>query len=140
MTAEFVWPCRVYWEDTDAGGVVYYANYMKFMERARSEWLRSLGIEQTPLKEQHGAILVIAHVEATYRRPAKYGDMLQVTCRMLECGKASLTFDQQVYRAASAADISNGELLLKGRARVGCVDAHTFKPRALPEMIVREFK
>ena len=145
MTAEFVWPSRVYWEDTDAGGVVYYANYLKFMERARTEWLRALGIEQIPLKEQHGILLVIAQVEANYRRPARYGDVLQVTCRIVECGKASLTFEQNIYRAAhdsknSADELTRGELLLDGKTRVACVDASNFKPRALPEIIVRELK
>lgn len=140
MTAQFVFPIRTYWEDTDAGGVVYYANYLKFMERARSEWLRALGIEQIPLKEQHGILLVIARVEANYRRPARYGDVLQVTCRILEFGRASITFEQNIYRAATAADIEGSELLLDGTARVGCVDAVTFKPRALPDIITREFK
>lgn len=150
MTAEFVWPARVYWEDTDAGGVVYYANYLKFMERARTEWLRAVGIEQIPLKEQHGILLVIAQVEANYRRPARYGDVLQVTCRVIDCGKASLTFAQNIYRAVDddknmtnrniTDELQRGELLLDGRTRVACVDAISFKPRALPETIVRELK
>jgi acyl-CoA thioester hydrolase len=145
VTAEFVWPSRVYWEDTDAGGVVYYANYLKFMERARTEWLRALGIEQIPLKEQHGILLVIAQVEANYRRPARYGDVLQVTCRIVECGKVSLTFEQNIYRAAhdsnnSADELTRGELLLDGKTRVACVDVSNFKPRALPQIIVRELK
>jgi acyl-CoA thioester hydrolase len=132
---EFIWPVRVYWEDTDAGGVVYYANYLKFMERARTEWLRALGIEQGPLKEQAGVILVIAHIEASYRRPARYGDMLQVVSRLTEIGKASLSFEQRIYRHAVG-----GELLLEGRARAGCIDASSFKPRALPELIVEKMK
>lgn len=137
---EFVWPVRIYWEDTDAGGVVYYANYLKFMERARTEWLRALGIEQLPLAEQQGVMLVIANVEAAYRRPAKYGDVLQVTCRILECGKASLTFEQNIYRAATAQSIPDGELLIAAQTRVACVHATTFKPRALPDVLLREFQ
>jgi acyl-CoA thioester hydrolase len=128
----FSWPVRVYWEDTDAGGVVYYANYLKFMERARTEWLRALGIEQGPLQAQYGVLLVIAQIEANYRRPARYGDLLQVTCRITEMGKASICFAQQVYRDQLA-----GELLLDGKARVGCIDALSFKPKPLPEIIAR---
>ncbi|MGE0188924.1 MAG: tol-pal system-associated acyl-CoA thioesterase [Steroidobacteraceae bacterium] len=127
----FVWPVRVYWEDTDAGGVVYYANYLKFMERARTEWLRAMGVEQGPLQEQHGVLLVIAQIEAKYRRPARYADLLQVTCCISELGKASICFEQRVYR-----DQVGGELLLDGKARVGCIDAMSFKPKALPKIIV----
>ena len=79
LVTPFVWPVRVYWEDTDAGGIVYYANYMKFMERARTEWLRALGVDQVRLKEEHGLIFVVVDVEAHYRKPARYGDQLQVT-------------------------------------------------------------
>ncbi len=131
MCSEFVWPVRVYWEDTDAGGVVYYANYLRFLERARTEWLRALGIEQMPLKEQHGVIMVVAQVEANYRRPARYGDVLQIRCRIVEIGKVSLSFEQFVHR-----DTVDGELLLDGKIRVACIDAGSFKPRALPREIV----
>ncbi len=134
LNKEFMFPCRVYWEDTDAGGVVYYANYMKFMERARTEWLRSMGIEQTPLKEQYGILMVVAKVEANYKRPARYGDLLHVSCRVIEQGKASLNFEQNIYR-----DRADGELLLAGNTRIACVDANTFKPCALPKMIVQAF-
>ena len=127
---DFVFPCRVYWEDTDAGGVVYYANYLKFMERARTEWLRAMHIEQGPLKEQHGVLLVVAKVEADFKRPAGYGDLLQVTCRIAELGKASLRFEQQIFR-----NTVDGELLLAGSTRIGCIAADNFKPRALPEII-----
>jgi len=129
--SEFVWPVRVYWEDTDAGGVVYYANYLRFMERARTEWLRSLGIEQLPLVEQHGVLMVVAHVEATYRRPARYGDLLQVVSSIAEVGKVSLSFEQRVYRESV-----DGELLLDGKVKVGCIDATNFRPKALPKQIV----
>ena len=132
--AEFVWPVRVYWEDTDGGGVVYYANYLKFMERARTEWLRAFGIEQGPLQEQ-GVLLVIVAIAANYRRPARYGDMLQVSCSMVETRRASMNFEQKIYRQEVG-----GELLLDGTVRVGCIDAATFKPRSLPEIIAREFK
>ncbi|MES1196481.1 MAG: tol-pal system-associated acyl-CoA thioesterase, partial [Steroidobacter sp.] len=126
---EFVFPCRVYWEDTDGGGVVYYANYLKFMERARTEWLRSLGFEQTILREQYGVLLVVARVEANFRRSARLDDLLQVGCRVIECGKASVSFEQKIYRG------EGDELLLDGVTRVGCIDAVTFKPEPLPGMI-----
>jgi len=125
--APFVWPVRVYWEDTDAGGIVYYANYMKFMERARTEWLRALGIDQVRLMEEHGRMFVVVDVEAHYRKPARYGDELHVTCRVRETSRASLTLDQEVFRAAVG-----GELLLDGRVRAACLDAQTYRPRPLP--------
>jgi acyl-CoA thioester hydrolase len=130
--ATFVWPVRTYWEDTDAGGIVYYANYMKFMERARTEWLRSIGIEQSQLKEEHGLMFVVVDLEAHYRKPARYGEMLQVTCAIAESTRASLTFKQEIYR-----DRLGGELLLEGRVRVACLDAAQYRPRALPPSILR---
>jgi acyl-CoA thioester hydrolase len=121
----FSWPVRIYWEDTDAGGIVYYANYLKFMERARTEWLRAAGIEQLPLKEQHGLMFVVVDLEAHYRRPARYGDELTVTCAIAERTRASLTFEQQVCRGE--------ELLIEGKVRVACLDANNLKPKALPK-------
>jgi tol-pal system-associated acyl-CoA thioesterase len=153
----FVWPVRVYWEDTDAGGIVYYANYMKFMERARTEWLRAIGIDQVRMKDEQGLIFVVVDVEAHYRKPARYGDLLRVTCRVRETTRASITLDQEVYRAAQgsanatgpasagaaansagpgragAGDAVGGELLLDGRVRAACLDALTYRPRPLPE-------
>lgn len=126
----YSWPVRVYWEDTDAEGVVYYANYFKFMERARTEWLRSLGVEQGPLKHEHGVMFVVVDVEAHYRRPARYGELLEVTCVVEEQKRASLTLAQQIYR-----DNAAGELLVAGRVRVACIDAETHRPQGLPEML-----
>jgi len=128
---DFVFPCRVYWEDTDGGGVVYYANYLKFMERARTEWLRKLGFEQTALREQYGILLVVPRVEADFKRPARLDDVLQVGCKMLQRGKASLSFAQDIYR-----DGERNELLLEGVTRVCCIDAATFKPKPMPDAIV----
>jgi acyl-CoA thioester hydrolase len=130
---EFVWPVRTYWEDTDAGGIVYYANYFKFMERARTEWLRALGIEQTPLKQEQGLIFVVVDVEAHYRTPARYGAVLQVSCSVHERTRASLTFAQQIHR-----DRRDGELLLEGKVRVACLDAESYRPRPLPQNLIRE--
>ena len=126
--APFAWPVRIYWEDTDAGGIVYYANYLKFMERARTEWLRAAGIEQLPLKEQHGLMFVVVDLQAHYRKPARYGDELLVTCAIAERTRASLTFQQQIYRS--------GELLIEGKVRVACLDANNLKPKALPKDLV----
>ncbi len=131
----FTWPIRVYWEDTDAGGIVYYANYMKFMERARTEWLRAIGIDQVRLKEEHGLIFVVVDVEAHYRKPARYGDMLQVTCRVRETTRASITLDQEVYR-----DAGGGELLLEGQVRAACLNALKYRPRPLPAELWKQMK
>jgi acyl-CoA thioester hydrolase len=133
--AAFVWPVRVYWEDTDAGGIVYYANYMKFMERARTEWLRALGIDQVRLKDEHGLMFVVVDVEAHYRRQARYGDRLQVTCKVRETTRASITLDQEVYR-----EELGGELLLDGRVRAACLDAQTYRPRPLPPELWTQIK
>ena len=130
---QFVWPVRTYWEDTDAGGIVYYANYLKFMERARTEWLRALGIEQAPLKEEQGLMFVVVDIEAHYRKPARYGELLQVSCRVHEHTRASLTFDQQIHR-----ERADGELLLDGKVRVACLDAASHRPRPLPQSLIRE--
>lgn len=129
----FAWPIRIYWEDTDAGGIVYYANYMKFMERARTEWLRAIGIEQAALKEEHGLIFVVVDIEAHFRRPARYGELLQVACEVAESTRASLTFKQDIYRDRLA-----GDLLIEGRVRVACLNAQTYKPRPLPSSILQE--
>jgi len=126
----FSWPVRIYWEDTDAGGIVYYANYLKYMERARTEWLRAAGIEQLPLKEQHGLMFVVVDLEARYRKPARYGDELLVTCVIEERTRVSLTFQQKIYRGGLA---DNGELLIEGKVRVACLDANSLKPKALPK-------
>lgn len=128
---DFIWPVRVYWEDTDAGGVVYYATYLKFLERARTEWLRSLGVEQGELVAEHGVVFVVRRVEADYHRPARFDDALQVTCRLEETGRASLAIAQTVERA--------GELLLSARVRAACVTADGFRPARIPAHILDRF-
>jgi acyl-CoA thioester hydrolase len=124
----FTWPVRVYWEDTDAGGIVYYANYLKFMERARTEWLRAIGIEQGPLQQQ-GLIFVILDTQVEYRRPARYGDALTVTASIREHTRATLSFTQEVLRG-------DAELLVTGAIRVACLDALTYKPKGLPKLLL----
>jgi acyl-CoA thioester hydrolase len=128
----FSFSIRIYWEDTDAGGIVYYANYFKFMERARTEWLRSLGFEQETLRQEQNVLFVVVDVEAHFRRPARYGDLLQVTCEVAEATRASLRFKQEIYRQTS------GELLLEGRVRIACLDAQKYRPKPLPDRLLQE--
>jgi len=126
--SEFSWRTRVYWEDTDGGGVVYYANYLKFMERARTEWLRSLGHSQMELAETHGFVFAVVEVKVNYRRPARLDDELLVSCVPVPEGRASLRFRQTVTR-------SDATVLADGEVRVACVDAKTFRPRPLPDFV-----
>ena len=130
---ELVWPVRVYYEDTDAGGVVYYANYLKFMERARTEWLRSLGFEQDRLREEEGVLFAVSHVRVDFRRPARFNDLLAVSVRLAERRKASLTFHQEVRGVGPA-----GEPYCSGEVQVVCVDAERFRPRPIPKPLLAE--
>ena len=134
---EFSWPVRVYWEDTDAGGVVFYANYLKFMERARTEMLRSIGFEQDALKEEQGLIFAVHSVEVKYHKPAVFNDELNVISRIEKVSKASLVFEQNIVRAQD--DI----LLCSASVKVACLHAHRFSPAAMPPdittMISKEF-
>jgi acyl-CoA thioester hydrolase len=122
--AQFSWPIRVYYEDTDSGGVVYHSNYLNFMERARTEWLRSLGYEQTLLKDQLGVLFVVHDLSITYQRPAKFNDELNVECRLNKIGRSSLQFEQVIKRGA--------ETLSKALVGVVCIDADQFKPVSIP--------
>jgi acyl-CoA thioester hydrolase len=129
----FVWQARVYWEDTDAGGIVYYANYLRFLERARSEWLRAHGVSQLALARDPGVVFSVVALEAQYRRPARLDDMLSISCEPQWQGGASLKFVQRIWR-----DAADEDLLLSASVRVACLDAATLKPRRLPPVIVRE--
>ncbi len=135
MTAPFTWPVRVYWEDTDAGGIVFYANYLKFFERARTEWLRSLGVEQQRLRDEVGGMFVVSGTEVRYLRPARLDDLLLVTARIREAGKASLTIEQQAFLRAGN-DGSGATLLCEGQIRIGWVDARTMRPQRIPAAIL----
>lgn len=128
----FAWPVRIYWEDTDAGGIVYYANYLKFMERARTEWLRSVGVEQELLQRAHGLMFVVVEAETRFLKPARYGELLQVSCDIAEARRASLTFRQNIARGG-ARNAASDEVLVTGRVRVACLDARKFRPHALPD-------
>lgn len=114
---------RVYYEDTDAGGVMYYANYLKFFERGRTEWLRRLGVDQSTLAEQELRLFVVKNVEIQYRKPARLDDLLVIHSTITRVGKASINFRQAAMRA--------GELLCESDIQVCCVDANTFRPAAL---------
>ena len=152
MSQTFRWPVRVYWEDTDAGGIVFYANYLKFFERARTEWLRSLGLEQQRLREQTGGLFVVTETALRYHRPARLDDLLQVSARVTELGRASMTLQQKARllppppsqadpgaaadRAAAAPEPAVAELLCDASIRIGWVDAATLRPLRLPPALV----
>jgi len=104
--SSFEWPLRVYWEDTDAGGIVFYANYLKFFERSRTEWLRSLGIEQHSLRESTGGMFVVTETSIRYLRPARLDDELIVTATLIEKGRASLIIGQQALLKSERTDLS----------------------------------
>ena len=131
----FSWPVRVYWEDTDAGGIVFYANYLKFFERARTEWLRSLGLEQRQLKETTGGMFVVSDTQVRYHRPARLDDELIVTATPTEVGRASLTIQQQAWLKTSASPV----LLCDGTIRAGWINAISFKPTRIPPTLFEAF-
>lgn len=124
---DFSWPLRVYYEDTDAQGVVYYANYFNFMERARTEWIRSLGIEQDALLRDHRRMFVVVDLQAQFRKPAKFNDELLVTASLKEAGRASFVIEQHIFRGQAA-----GEALCSGAVRAAYLNADTFRPCKLP--------
>ena len=123
-TAAFSHGMRVYWEDTDAGGIVFYANYLKFFERARTEWLRAAGFEQHALRERTNLIFVVAATSVRYLAPARLDDWLEVTVEPRELGRASMALFQQARRGA--------QVLAEGEIRIGCVDATSFATRRIP--------
>lgn len=129
--ASFHWPVRVYYEDTDGGGVVFHANYLKFMERARTEWLRSLGFEQTELRRGYGVLFVVRGLKMQYRRPASFNDELEVVTRLLKMGRSLLEFEQIILRN----DGQETEHLTRAVVEVVCVEASQFKPVSIPEPI-----
>ncbi len=125
-------PVRVYWEDTDAGGVVFYANYLKFFERARTEWLRTLGFSQQRMLEQERVMFVVTHTALRYLRAARLDDALDITVLVLHCGRASMQLAQQAWRGV--------DLLAEGEIRIGCVAASTatdFRPCRIPARILQ---
>ncbi|MFT3666172.1 tol-pal system-associated acyl-CoA thioesterase [Piscinibacter sp.] len=125
---------RVYWEDTDAGGVVFYANYLKFFERARTEWLRALGFSQQRLRTDTGAIFVVADTSVRFCRPARLDDLIEVSVEPRDIGRASMALHQQAWLGGGAP--GGPALLAEGHIRIGCVDAGTFAPRRIPNAIL----
>jgi acyl-CoA thioester hydrolase len=128
----FTWTVRVYYEDTDTGGVVYYANYLKYFERARTEWLRAAGFGQQDLAIGEGLQFVVARVECDYRRPARLDDLIDIDVRVIRAGPASVVFDQVARRG--------DDVLAQARIRAGCVDAKTLAPRAMPAPMLEAMK
>jgi acyl-CoA thioester hydrolase len=123
----FEWPVRVYYEDTDAGGVVYYANYLKYFERCRTEWLRVLGVDQSALAREQGLQFVVARIEAEYLQPARLDDELVIHARALQVGHCSILFEQFAQRA--------DQVLARAQVTVACVDAQRRRPARLPEAL-----
>ena len=134
--AAFEFPIRVYWEDTDAGGIVFYANYLRFFERARTEWLRSFGLSQQVLREQTGGMFVVTDVRLRYLQPARLDDQLLVTANLQEKGRASLTIGQQALLNREHMNPSEPVLLNEATVRIGWVDAATMRPSRIPATIL----
>jgi acyl-CoA thioester hydrolase len=141
----FYWPVRVYYEDTDSGGVVYYANYLKYLERARTEWLRNLGIEQDVLAKSAGVIFAVRALTIEYLRPARFNEQLYAGAAVGGRRAASLTFLQRVVRADGAAAVDDAaaldaaEALCTARVEVVCVDAAGLRPRRIPDFLLDRF-
>ena len=131
-TPIFSWPIRVYWEDTDAGGVVYHTGYLRYLERARSEWLRSLGIAQQRLREERGLVFVVSEIGIRFLAAAKLDDELDATIDSFTRRSASMVFKQYILRR------SDGLRLVEARVRAACVDAQGFRPRRIPENLLPE--
>jgi acyl-CoA thioester hydrolase len=125
---DFVWPVRVYYEDTDAAGVVYYANYLKFMERARTEWLRALGFEQTTLAREHCVVFVVRALAVEYLQPAVFNDELEATVALATARGSVLEFAQTINRGRST--------LVTGTVKVACINTRSFKPVRIPKFLV----
>ncbi len=127
-------PVRVYYEDTDAAGIVYYANYFRFMERARTEWLRELGFEQDVLRKEYGIVFVVRSAAADYRSPAKFNDLLWVTGELTKCTRTAMTIRQDVYRQ------DDDKLLCRGEVGIVCIDIEAFRPSPIPAVILEKLE
>ena len=130
----FSWPARVYWEDTDGGAIVYYANYLRFLERSRTEWLRAQGHSQLELAREPGILFTVVSLHIDYRAPARLDDELEITCEPRVEGAASLRFAQRIYRSAPGGTQRAG-LLVEAQVRIACVDAASLRPRRLPQFL-----
>ena len=134
----FRYPVRIYWEDTDAGGIVFYANYLKFFERSRTEWLRAAGVGQQQLRELTGGMFVVNDAQLRYHRPARLDDELIVTAQLQESGRASLTIGQQALLKPEQMTDSRPVLLCEGTIRIGWVDAATMRPARMPGFLLEQ--
>jgi acyl-CoA thioester hydrolase len=136
----FEHPIRIYWEDTDAGGIVFYANYLKFFERARTEWLRTLGFGQQALRDESGGMFVVSETAVKYHSPARLDDTLVVTAELQSGGKASLTIAQRAYLRTAGQTPTTDRLLAEGTIRLGWVDSTTMKPGRIPVAVLEALK
>jgi acyl-CoA thioester hydrolase len=131
--APFNWQVRVYYEDTDAGGVVYHSQYLNFMERARTEWLRNLGFEQTYLRDELDVMIVVCNAQLDFKKPAKFNDLLTITSEIVKIGRSSFEVAQTItIESVTAAST----ILVQGLVKVACVNPHTFRPVAIPKEIL----
>jgi acyl-CoA thioester hydrolase len=128
----FTWPVRIYWEDTDAGGVVYHASYLRFLERARTEWLRAQGIDQTQVRDSLGVVFVVRDLSIEYLAPGRLDDELVIEIETVERRSASMTFAQRILRRI------DGVVLTRARVRAACVNAADFKPSRIPDTLFAE--
>ena len=133
---KFSWPVRVYYEDTDAGGVVYYANYLKFMERARTEWLRSFGFEQDALRDRYNVIFAVRSVDIHYKKPALFNDRLDVSIESAQLKTASIAMQQYIYKKCS----NKGELIAHASVNIVCLHSEQFSPHRIPQPVYKELK
>ncbi len=136
----FVWPIRIYYEDTDAGGLVYHANYLKFMERARSEWLRSLGYEQDTLIKQQGILFAVRSAALDYYKPALFNDLLHAGVSVRQLRHASITFEQLITRCLGSGAPGSEEVLTRAVIKVASLDATSFKPKPIPQTIRQDLE
>lgn len=134
---DFIFPVRVYYEDTDAGGVVYYANYLRFMERARTEWLRTLGYEQDRMIREQGLLFAVRSVTVEYKKPARLNDLLQVAVMGIKLGRVTLTFEQRITRPG---DREEQEIITTGHVKVASLDAITFRPKPIPQQLRQDLE
>jgi len=132
----FRWPARVYWEDTDGGAIVYYANYLRFLERARTEWLRQLGPSQAELARDPGILFAVVNIQVDYLAPARLDDELEITCEPRRQGAAALLFAQRIFHAGTVDAARSRGALLEAQVRVACVDAASLRPRRLPDFLL----
>jgi acyl-CoA thioester hydrolase len=129
---QFDWPVQVYYEDTDAGGVVYHSQYLNFMERARTEFLRNIGFVQTVLKDELGILFVVRDIQIRFRKPAKFDDALKVQTKLLNTGRSLLEFEQNIYRG--------DEHLIAAKVEVVCIGAESFKPVSIPQSMMSKLE